>query len=66
MYGVENRNRVYEYFRTWKTDGDRRAMTCRKILSSGKGIRKYRVMPVAAAKRNATRFFELRIRWIMP
>jgi len=40
MYGVENRNKVYEYFRTSKADGDRRAMTRRKILASGKGIRK--------------------------
>ena len=40
MYGVENRNKVYEYFRTSKADGDRRAMTRRKILPSGNGIRK--------------------------
>jgi hypothetical protein len=40
MYGVENRNKVYEYFRTSNADRDRRAMTGRKILPSGKGIRK--------------------------
>lgn len=65
MYGVEKRNSVYEYFSTWNADGDLRAMTRRKILPSGKGTRKYRVMPVAAAKTNATRFFELRILCIM-
>jgi len=40
MYEVENKNKVYEYFRTSNPDGDRRAMTRRKILSSGKGTRK--------------------------
>ena len=40
MYGVEKRNRVYEYFKTSKADGDRRAMISRKVLSSGKGTRK--------------------------
>jgi hypothetical protein len=40
MYGVENRNKVYEYFRTAKADGARRAMTRRKILPTGKGTRK--------------------------
>jgi hypothetical protein len=40
MYGVENRNKVYEYFRTSKADGDRRAMISRKVLPSGNGTRK--------------------------
>jgi hypothetical protein len=40
MYGVENRNEMYEYFRTSNADGDRKAMISRKVLPSGKGTRK--------------------------
>ncbi len=65
MYGVENRNSVYEYSRKRKAEGDREAMSCRKILSSGNGTRKWRVMPVAAARMKATTFFELRSLRIM-
>ena len=65
MYGVENRNKVYEYFRTSKADGDRRAEP-QKDIALGKRHPKIEGRTYGAAKTNATSVFELRILCIMP
>ena len=49
-----------------KTEFALRYMSSKKRLSSGNGILKYKVIPVAIANRPASMPLELSIRWVMP
>ena len=54
------------YLNPQKTGLALRYISSKKRLSSGNGILKYRVIPVAIAKRHATMPLEFRSRSIMP